>query len=183
MSDIVGKWEAYTLQVISRPQEGIDQALVIAGSTPRGTAYGIFELSRLMGVSPWVWWADVKPESHSEIYASAGSLTVDEPSVRFRGIFINDEDWGLEPWAAANMDTSINKTITIEDAKQVNVIDTDIEIQTHIKQMASRLGIPAYYYTQVQQEIAGLDAPYGFLAETLCSVIISVSAYVSLNDA
>ena len=107
VSNIAGKWEAYTLQVVSRPQEGIGQALVIAGSTPRGTAYGIFELSRLMGVSPWIWWADVKPETHPALYATAGSLTVDEPSVRFRGIFINDEDWGLEPWAAANMDTSI----------------------------------------------------------------------------
>ena len=104
---ISGKWEAYTLQVVSAPAAGIAQALVIAGSTPRGTAYGIFELSRLMGVSPWVWWADVAPEQRTALYATAGSLTVDEPSVRFRGIFINDEDWGIEPWAAAKMDTDI----------------------------------------------------------------------------
>ena len=107
VTGIAGKWEAYTLQVVSNPQEDISQALVIAGSTPRGTAYGIFELSRLMGVSPWIWWADVVPEHRSTLYATPGTLTVDEPSVRFRGIFINDEDWGLEPWAAANMDTSI----------------------------------------------------------------------------
>ena len=107
VSAIAGQWEAYTLQVVSHPQEGISQALVIAGSTPRGTAYGIFHLSRLMGVSPWVWWADVTPLKRSALYATAGALTVCEPSVRFRGIFINDEDWGLEPWAAANMDTNI----------------------------------------------------------------------------
>ena len=104
---IEGKWEAYTLQVVSNPAEGIEKALVIAGSTPRGTAYGVFELSRMMGVSPWVWWADVRPASRSALYATEGILNVDEPSVRFRGIFINDEDWGLEPWAASNMDTDI----------------------------------------------------------------------------
>ncbi|MBQ9285373.1 MAG: glycosyl hydrolase 115 family protein [Bacteroidaceae bacterium] len=107
VSAINGKWEAYTLQVVSNPMSGVSQALVIAGSTPRGTAYGAFELSRLMGVSPWIWWADVPPEPRTALYATAGSLTVDEPSVKFRGIFINDEDWGLQPWAAKKMDTDI----------------------------------------------------------------------------
>ena len=102
VSDIVGKWEAYTLQVIDHPQ-----MLVIAGSTPRGTAYGLFELSRLIGVSPWTWWADVMPEPRSCLYATKGKLTVGEPSVKFRGLFINDEDWGLQPWAANQMDTDI----------------------------------------------------------------------------
>jgi len=103
---ITGKWEAYTLQVIDNPQTGITRALVIAGSTPRGTAYGLFELSRRMGVSPLVWWADVTPEPRGQLYVS-GSLTVGEPSVKYRGIFINDEDWGMQPWAAANMDTDV----------------------------------------------------------------------------
>ena len=107
VSAISGKWEAYSLQVIIKPQDGIQTALVIAGSTPRGTAYGLFELSRLMGVSPWVWWADVAPEPRTALYATEGTLTVGEPSVKFRGIFINDEDWGIQPWAAKNMDTDI----------------------------------------------------------------------------
>ncbi len=107
VSAISGKWEAYSLRVISNPQDGIQTALVIAGSTPRGTAYGLFELSRLMGVSPWVWWADVAPEPRTALYATEGTLTVGEPSVKFRGIFINDEDWGIQPWAAKNMDTDI----------------------------------------------------------------------------
>lgn len=106
-ADINGKWEAYTLQLVDHPLEDIGKALVIAGSTPRGTAYGCFELSRLMGVSPWVWWADVAPEPREALYLSGSSLTVGEPSVKFRGIFINDEDWGIQPWAAKNMDTGI----------------------------------------------------------------------------
>jgi hypothetical protein len=54
-----GKWEAFSLQVIPSPAKGIGRALVIAGSDRRGTAYGIFELSQQIGVSPWYWWADV----------------------------------------------------------------------------------------------------------------------------
>ena len=107
VSQIEHKWEAYMLEIVPHPFEGISQALVITGSTPRGTAYGLFELSKLMGVSPWIWWADVKPEPRKNLYATSGKIIVDEPSVKFRGIFINDEDWGLQPWAASNMDKNI----------------------------------------------------------------------------
>ena len=108
VSAISGKWEAYTLQYVENAAEGITRALVIAGSTPRGTAYGAFELSRHIGVSPYVWWADVTPAHQDELYFTAtDNTTVGEPSVRFRGLFINDEDWGIEPWAAAKMDTDI----------------------------------------------------------------------------
>ncbi len=53
------QWESYVLKTVRQPVIGVGQALVIAGSDRRGTAYGIFELSRQMGVSPWYWWADV----------------------------------------------------------------------------------------------------------------------------
>lgn len=105
VSDVRGKWEAYGLEVVSKPAKGIGKALVVFGSTPRGTAYGLFELSRLMSVSPYVWWADVAPAPRKTLYATAGRTVVGEPSVKFRGIFINDEDWGLMPWAAKNMDS------------------------------------------------------------------------------
>ena len=100
VNDITGKWEMYKLLTIGNQ-------LIIAGSTPRGTAYGLFELSRLIGVSPWTWWADVVPEPRIELYATAGTITSKEPSVKYRGFFINDEDWGMKPWAAKNMDTDI----------------------------------------------------------------------------
>lgn len=60
-----------------------------------------------MGVS-CVWWADVTPEKRNAIYATPGKTVVGEPSVKFRGIFINDEDWGLMPWAAKNIDAKYN---------------------------------------------------------------------------
>ena len=98
-----GKWEVYSLQLISQPR-----ALVVAGSTPRGTAYGLLELSRLMGVSPYVWWADVTPRKRQALYASGVKTVSKEPSVKYRGIFINDEDFGLQPWAAKGLDKKYN---------------------------------------------------------------------------
>ena len=108
VNDVKGKWEAFGLQVIDNPMEGVSQALVIYGSQPRGTAYGMFELSRMMGVSPWIWWADVAPAIKSQLYVTKGKKVFGSPSVKFRGIFLNDEDYGLRPWAAKNMDTNLN---------------------------------------------------------------------------
>lgn len=104
---VKGKWETFCLTVVKKPFADVDMALVIFGSDPRGTAYGVFELSRKAGVSPWVWWADVKPRQRSALYVSTGAHVTGPPSVQYRGIFINDEDWGLQPWAARHMDTDI----------------------------------------------------------------------------
>ncbi len=62
VNDISGKWEAFSIQIVRRPMKGVKKALVIAGSDKRGTIYGIYELSKKIGVSPWYWWADVTPE-------------------------------------------------------------------------------------------------------------------------
>ena len=92
VSAIKNGWERFIIQVAGNK-------LVIAGSDPRGTAYGIFHVSKLAGVSPWVWWADAVPQKRKQLFIS-GSYISQEPSVKFRGIFLNDEDWGLQPWAA-----------------------------------------------------------------------------------
>ncbi|MBQ9190267.1 MAG: glycosyl hydrolase 115 family protein [Bacteroidaceae bacterium] len=102
------RWEVYGLQMVEAPAEGMARALVVYGSTPRGTAYGLLELSRRMGVSPYIWWADVAPAQHEAVYAVGTKSISSEPSVRYRGIFINDEDWGLTPWAAKNLDKKYN---------------------------------------------------------------------------
>jgi Glycosyl hydrolase family 115/Gylcosyl hydrolase family 115 C-terminal domain len=94
------QWESFVIAVVERPMAGIEQALVIAGSDRRGTAYGVYELSQAIGVSPWYWWADVPPHQQAkELYVS-DVHRFGPPSVKYRGIFINDEDWGLRPWAA-----------------------------------------------------------------------------------
>lgn len=76
-----------------------NKQLFIVGSDGRGTAYGILELSRLAGVSPWVWWSDVTPEKRSQLTIDGNYKTFQSPSVEYRGIFLNDEDWSLQPWS------------------------------------------------------------------------------------
>lgn len=92
------KTEKFLLQIITNPCEGVDEALVIAGSDKRGTIYGIYELSRQMGVSPWYWWADVPVAKQKNVYIKPGIYTDGEPAVRYRGIFLNDEAPCLTSW-------------------------------------------------------------------------------------
>lgn len=98
--DLAGKWEAFRLAA----KPGV---LTIAGSDKRGLAYGIYELSRRIGVSPWHWWADVPVRKRPELVLTTGADPIDAPAVRYRGIFINDEDWGLEPWASKTFEPEV----------------------------------------------------------------------------
>ena len=91
VSGIRGKWESFFLQVVANPLPGVESALVIAGSDKRGTIFGIYDLSEQIGVSPWYWWADVTPEHKAALYVRAGKFQQGEPSVKYRGIFFNDE--------------------------------------------------------------------------------------------
>ncbi|HKI69101.1 MAG TPA: glycosyl hydrolase 115 family protein, partial [Verrucomicrobiae bacterium] len=101
---VAGQWESYVLQIVNHPRPGVARALVIAGSDRRGTIYGIYTLSKLIGVSPWYWWADA-PVKHKGVLALRGDmLKQGPPAVKYRGIFLNDEDWGLRPWAAKTFD-------------------------------------------------------------------------------
>ena len=101
-NSLTGKWEKFTTQIVENPMEGVQQALVIAGSDKRGTIYGMYDLSRQMGVSPWYFWADVPVEKQSELYVKPGIYTHGEPKVKYRGIFINDEMPALGGWADEN---------------------------------------------------------------------------------
>ena len=95
---VAGEWEAFVLQVIERPLPGVERAFVVAGADKRGTTFGVYELSARLGVSPWAWWADVPIAKRSVIYAAPGRFA-DKPVVRYRGIFLNDEDPALSGWA------------------------------------------------------------------------------------
>jgi hypothetical protein len=106
-ADIAGQWETYALQIVQKPFPNVEAALVILGSDRRGTAYGVFELSRQIGVSPWYWWADVPVGKKENIVIKKGYYRDGPPSVKFRGIFINDEDWGLKPWASKTYDPEL----------------------------------------------------------------------------
>ena len=81
VEDIAGSWESYVIQMVEEPWPGVTKGLVIAGSDRRGTIYGIYELSRQIGVSPWYWWADVMPEKQDNLVVLAGTYKQGEPSV------------------------------------------------------------------------------------------------------
>ena len=85
-------WEAYSIKTIS-------EGLAIIGNDRRGTAYGVFELSKQLGVSPWYWWADVPIEKKEEIFIRTNGAVTDAPKVKYRGIFINDEAPALSNWS------------------------------------------------------------------------------------
>jgi hypothetical protein len=97
IAGLQGAWESFVIATIS---DGGATQLVVAGSDRRGTAFGCYELSQAIGVSPWVWWADVAPAKKPALFVAAGTRRFGPPSVKYRGIFLNDEDWGLKPWAA-----------------------------------------------------------------------------------
>ena len=91
-----GKWEQYII-VAPAPLRGTEGA-VILGSDKRGTIYGIYELSRQLGVSPWYWMADAPIAKHDEVWVKPGVYTDGEPKVKYRGIFINDEWPSFGSW-------------------------------------------------------------------------------------
>lgn len=99
--ELRGKNEKFIIQHVKNPFKGIEEALVIAGSDKRGTIYGIYELSRQIGVSPWYYWADVPVKQKENIYFINGIYTDGEPAVKYRGIFLNDEAPALSGWAKA----------------------------------------------------------------------------------
>lgn len=101
VSAIKGSWEGFVITVVEKPARGIDRALVIAGSDKRGTIFGVYDLASQIGVSPWSWWADVPVKKHKDIYF-INQPQVKIPKVRYRGIFINDEQPALGGWVAQN---------------------------------------------------------------------------------
>ena len=108
MAALRGQWESYLIAVVNNPlprtHPEVKRALLIVGSDRRGAAYGTFALSESIGVSPWNWWADVPVKRRANLFVAPQTLRQKSPSVKYRGIFINDEDYGLHPWAAQTFD-------------------------------------------------------------------------------
>ena len=98
-ADLKNKWEKFIIKTVKNPAKGIDEVLVIAGSDKRGTIYGIYELSEQIGISPWYYWADVPVKGLDRINIQRGTYTAGEPAVKYRGIFLNDEEPSLGGWA------------------------------------------------------------------------------------
>lgn len=97
--DISGDWERY--KIVTRGKR-----LMVVGSDARGLAYGVFHLSEKIGVSPWYWWADV-PVKKKDKLSLAENYISQSPTIKYRGIFINDEDWGLFTWSSRNFEKDL----------------------------------------------------------------------------
>ena len=106
VDSLMSKKDAFFIKVTESSNK---KQLLVVGSDGRGTAYGILELSRLAGVSPWVWWGDVTPIKKNQLTLPADYTTFQSPSVEYRGIFLNDEDWSLQPWSWKNFEPSDTK--------------------------------------------------------------------------
>ncbi len=99
--DLSDQWEKFW---IKKEKEN----LLVAGSDVRGTVYAIFEITERLGVSPWKWWADVNPIKKEKLALQLPQKgIISSPSVQYRGIFLNDEDWGLEPWAEKTFEPEV----------------------------------------------------------------------------
>lgn len=86
------KREVYLIQQLACEFHGAEEILLICGSDKRGTIYGMFSLSEYIGVSPLCYWGDVEPLPKDVLHIGADIETVSkEPSVKYRGFFINDE--------------------------------------------------------------------------------------------
>ncbi|MBR1468950.1 MAG: glycosyl hydrolase 115 family protein [Prevotella sp.] len=70
-----------------------DGRVVVIGDNGRGTAYGILELSRMAGVSPWIWWGDIVPEQQKRLETDEKTVILQQPSVAWRGISVANEKW------------------------------------------------------------------------------------------
>jgi hypothetical protein len=101
VGELRGKGEASLTQVVDNPMPGVRRALVIAGSDKRGTIFGVYGLSEQIGVSPWAWWADVPVPHRDALYALPGRFVQGSPTVKYRGIFLNDEAPALTGWVNA----------------------------------------------------------------------------------
>ena len=91
----------------------------IEGHNARGAAYGLLELSRMAGVSPWVWWGDIVPERREKLTIDEDFVLEHVPSVEYRGIFINDEDWSTRPWSEKTFEKGRKGRIGKETYRQI----------------------------------------------------------------
>lgn len=163
VSRIKGGWEQYQIQLVEDPFPGTKKALIVAGSDRRGTAYGLFSISEIIGVSPWYWWADVPVKKKSELYLQVQTMASRTPSVRYRGIFINDEGWGLNPWASKTFDPELN----------------DIGPKTYAKVCELLLRLKANYLSPAMHEVTGAFNKYPdnkLVADSFAIVMGSIHA-------
>lgn len=148
-----GRWECFALKIVEKPSPLISQALVVAGSDARGTAYGVFTLSEKIGVSPWYWWADVPVAQQKQLVIHQPEYVSATPSVKYRGIFINDEDWGLRPWAANTFEPALKN---IGPKTYAKIFELLLRLKANLVWPAMHPGTAPFYSVPGNKEMASL---------------------------
>lgn len=151
VSSISGDWERYAVRLVEAPLKGVRRALVVVGSDRRGTAYGLLSLSRVIGVNPWYWWMDAPVEHRNSIYLSVNAYDAATPSVKYRGIFINDEDWGLLRWAKRNFEKELGN---IGPKTYEKVCELLLRLNANMLAPAMHEASTAFYQIPQNKEIA-----------------------------
>lgn len=151
VSSISGEWECYAVRLVEAPLKGVRRALVVVGSDRRGTAYGLLSLSRAIGVSPWYWWMDAPVEHRNSIYLLVNAYDAATPSVKYRGIFINDEDWGLLRWAKRNFEKELGN---IGPKTYEKVCELLLRLNANMLAPAMHEASTAFYQIPQNKEIA-----------------------------
>lgn len=151
VSSISGDWERYAVRLVEAPLKGVRRALVVVGSDRRGTAYGLLSISRAIGVNPWYWWMDAPVEHRNSIYLSVNAYDAATPSVKYRGIFINDEDWGLLRWAKRNFEKELGN---IGPKTYEKVCELLLRLNANMLAPAMHEASTAFYQIPQNKEIA-----------------------------
>lgn len=151
VSSISGEWERYAVRLVEAPLKGVRRALVVVGSDRRGTAYGLLSLSRAIGVNPWYWWVDAPVEHRNSICLSVNAYDAATPSVKYRGIFINDEDWGLLRWAKRNFEKELGN---IGPKTYEKVCELLLRLNANMLAPAMHEASTAFYQIPQNKEIA-----------------------------
>lgn len=97
VDELKGKWESFIIETVTLPNH-TSPSIVILGSDDRGAIFGVYDLTEKIGVSPWYWWMDVPVKQHEALYIKKGRVLKGEPSVQYRGFFLNDEGPSLMTW-------------------------------------------------------------------------------------
>lgn len=130
-----------------------DDQLYVTGSDAHGVAYGILEISRLIGVSPWEWWADVMPLKRSSFSLANDYVNLQAPSIEFRGIFINDEDWGLMPWSSLHYEPW-HKPGRIGPKTNARIFELMLRLRANTYWPAMHECTQPFFLTQGNREVA-----------------------------
>ena len=130
-----------------------DGRIIVAGNNGRGTAYGILELSRRAGVSPWVWWGDVKPMKQSRLSLPDDFETYQSPSVSYRGIFLNDEDWSTRNWAGTTLEPDL-KYGTIGPRTYRKIYELLLRLRANAMWPGMHSGTTAFFKAPGNKEMA-----------------------------